>query len=67
MTVGLLARQVSEALGSRAKSVGSGEAEGRWAEEWETSDTKRSNGEIAGNSERENHHEGQEGHNGKSD
>ncbi len=47
--------------------MGSGEAEGRWAEEWETSDTKRSNGEIAGNSERENHHEGQEGHNGKSD
>ena len=68
MTVGLLARRVSEARDSRAKSAGSGEAEGEGCpEEWETPDTKRSHWEKASYSEREYHHEGHEGHKEKSD
>jgi len=67
VTVGLLARQGSEALDSIAKNVGSGEAEGGCPAERETSDTKRSHREKAGYSEREYHHEGHEGHKGKSD
>ncbi len=52
MTVGLLAQQMSEALGPIAKSVGSEEAEGGCPEERETFDTKRSLREKAGCSER---------------
>jgi len=66
VTVGLVARQESEALDSIAKHVGS-EAEGGCPEEWETSETKRSHSEKADYSEREYHHEGHEGHKGKSD
>ena len=62
MTVGLLAQQMSEALGPIAKSVGSEEAEGGALEEWETSDTKRYHRVKAGYSEREYHHEEHEGH-----